>query len=202
MEITIFPTKGNLIATRRSYTLANMGYDLMDKKRSILVRELMGLLDKAKNIQKSINENFSTAYVALQSANITLGVIREISLAMPEETGLSIRFRSVMGVEIPMVSLEEMKITVPYGLFSSNSLLDEAYISFVKVKYLCAVLAEMENSIYRLAYAIKKTQKRANALKNIIIPHYEDVLKYIADVLEERDREEFSRLKVIKKKKA
>ena len=53
---------------------------------------------------------------------------------------------------------------------STSSLVDEAYIQFDRVKKLTAELAEVENSVYRLATAVGKTQKRANALKNIIIP--------------------------------
>jgi V/A-type H+-transporting ATPase subunit D len=63
-------------------------------------------------------------------------------------------------------------------------------------------LAELENSVYRLAVAIRKTQSRANALKNIIIPGMADTVRYITDALEEKEREEFSRLKVIKANKA
>ena len=60
------------------------------------------------------------------------------------------------------------------------------------------MLSELENSVYRLANAIKKTQRRANALKNIIIPRFESTVKFISDSLEEKEREEFSRMKVIK----
>ena len=63
------------------------------------------------------------------------------------------------------------------------------------------VLAEVDNSIYRLATAIKKAQRRANALQNILIPRYENMVKYIVDSLEEKEREEFTRLKVIKRMK-
>ena len=68
-------------------------------------------------------------------------------------------------------------------------------------KIISVVLAEVENSVYRLANEIKKTQRRANALKNIIIPQFEQTVKFISDALEEKEREEFSRLKVIKKTK-
>ena len=64
-----------------------------------------------------------------------------------------------------------------------------------------ASLASVENSVYRLADAIKKTQKRANALRNIIIPRFEETVKTITDALDEKDREEFSRMKIIKKQK-
>ncbi|WP_304943212.1 V-type ATP synthase subunit D, partial [Vallitalea guaymasensis] len=56
-----------------------------------------------------------------------------------------------------------------------------------------------ENAIYRLAINIKRTQKRANALKNIMIPRYTDLTKHIQNALEEKEREEFTRLKMIKK---
>ena len=90
---------------------------------------------------------------------------------------------------------------VTYGLYGTNSQLDNAYLSFHRVKLMTARLAEVENSIYRLANAIKKTQSRANALKNIIIPGFEYSSKFITDALEEKDREEFSRQKVIKRQK-
>ena len=63
------------------------------------------------------------------------------------------------------------------------------------------VLAEVENSIYRLTNSIRKTQTRANALQNIVIPRYENTVKYISGSLEEKEREEFSRQKVIKAQK-
>ena len=67
------------------------------------------------------------------------------------------------------------------------------------MKDLTIKLSTVENSAYRLASSISKTQKRANALKNITIPMYEALTKNIADALEEKDREEFTRLKVIKR---
>ena len=55
------------------------------------------------------------------------------------------------------------------------------------------------NAAYRLAMNIRKTQKRANALKNITIPTYTVLVKDISNALEEKEREEFTRLKVIKR---
>jgi V/A-type H+-transporting ATPase subunit D len=77
--------------------------------------------------------------------------------------------------------------------------LDEACQQFNRVKELTIRLAEVENAAYRLAYNIKKTQKRANALQNITIPKYTKLVKEIQEYLEEKEREEFTRLKVIKK---
>ena len=204
MAIQAIPTKGNLMATKKSLELAKNGFELLDRKRNILVRELMDLIDHASKIQNKIDSTYSSAYLALQKANITLGICDELSNTIKEDNSLELSYRSVMGVEIPIVSISDEKEEssgVPYGLYSSNSMLDEAYLKFIEVKKLTADLAEIENSVYRLADAIKKTQKRANALKNIMIPRFEETVKFITDSLDEKDREEFSRLKVIKNSK-
>jgi V/A-type H+-transporting ATPase subunit D len=201
MAETIFPTKGNLIAVKRSLSLAKLGYDLLDRKRNILIREMMELIDTANKVQGQINETYSRAYIALQNANITLGIIGDIAKDVPIENGVNITFRSVMGVEIPIVTLEDNPPKPAYSFSSTNSMLDEAYISFYHVKRLTAVLAEIENSVYRLADSVKKTQRRANALKNIMIPKFESNVKFITDALEEKEREDFSRMKVINKTK-
>lgn len=203
MNNQVVPTKGNLLATKKSLELSRTGFDLLDRKRNILVREMMALIDRASKIQGKIDQTYADAYDLLQKANITLGICEEMAQTVPIEDGLNVAYRSVMGVEIPMVSLEEQEtIPAPFGLHSSNIMLDETYQKFMEVKRLTAELAEVENSVYRLADAVKKTQKRANALKNIMIPRFELTVKVITDALEEKDREEFSRLKVIKKQKA
>ena len=170
----------------------------MDRKRNILIRETMSMLDSAKDIQDKINNAYDSAYKALQFANITLGIIDELSQTVPVENGIKIDYRSVMGVDIPTVNLDYSGRKMLYGFSYTNEKLDEAYRKFDEVKILTVKLCEIENSIYRLAQGIKKTQKRANALKNIIIPQFEATIKFISDSLEEKEREEFSRLKVIK----
>jgi V/A-type H+-transporting ATPase subunit D len=199
MANNIIPTKGNLITTKKSLDFASVGYDLLDRKRNILVREMMAHIDKAAKIQTEIDETYAQAYRALQAANITVGSCDSFAETVHIDDGLSINFRSVMGVELPAVTLAESPVQIPFGLHTSTSLLDKAFFKFRVVKQLTAELAEVENSVYRLADAIKRTQKRANALKNIIIPQYVATVKLISETLDEREREEFGRLKVIKK---
>lgn len=180
-----------------------MGYELMDKKRNILIREMMMLIDKANEIQGKIDSVYDEAYLALQTANITHGYCTEISKTIPIEDSLELDYRSVMGVEIPIVTMDEPnRDTLYFGLNTTSNALDNAFQKFTEVKILTAKLAEIENSVYRLADSIKKTQKRANALKNIMIPKFESDVKFITDALDEKDREEFSRMKVIKKQKS
>ena len=201
MADQVFPTKGNLINTNKSRDLAKVGFELLDRKRNIIVREMMQLIDRAAVIQSQIDSCYAEAYQALQRANVAHGVCDDIAASVPVENGLELTVRSVMGVEIPMVKLDAEPVSLRYGFMSTSSLVDEAYIKFDRVKKLTAELAEVENSVYRLATAVNKTQKRANALKNIIIPRLTSTVKFITDSLEEKEREDFSRLKVIKAQK-
>lgn len=193
------PTKGNLIAAKKSLDLSRVGYELLDRKRNILIREMMAYIDAAAQLQSQVDETYARAYTALMRANTTMGNCADVAATLPVDDSLTIAFRSVMGVELPTVTASEQTTArMPFGLYSSNSMLDEAYLRFVEVKKLTVRLAEVENCVYRLADAIKKTQKRANALKNILIPKFESEVRFITDALDEKEREEFARLKIIK----
>lgn len=194
----VFATKGNLISIKKSLRLAQTGFELLDRKNNILIRETMSLIDEANVIQSSIDAAYSKAYKALMAANVTLGIVDDAAALVPIENGLSIDFRSVMGVEVPTVRLNSTVGENHYGYLNTSTALDEAYTAFDEVKRLTVKLTEIENSVYRLANGIKKTQKRANALKNIIIPRFTEQIKTITEALEEKEREEFSRMKVIK----
>ena len=202
MNPNTFPTKGNLILAKNSLRLAKQGYELMDKKRNILMHELMDLIDKAKNIQSEIDNTFTSAYLSLQKANIEMGIInvQELCNTIPEENSIEIKQRSIMGTEIPLVEYNNMISKPTYAFFQTRVSLDEATKRFIKVKDLTIRLSMIENSAYRLATNINKTQKRANALKNITIPYYTNLTTEIQNALEEKEREEFTRLKVIKKR--
>ena len=203
MNINMFPTKGNLIAAKNSLALARQGYDLMDKKRNILVREMMDLVDQASTIQTEIDTTFRAAYEALQQANIEMGIhmVQDIAKTVPVENTVKIKTRSIMGTEIPLVEYDKSGNVPTYAYYSTKMSLDEAKAAFERVKELSIKLSMIENSAIRLASNIKKTQKRANALKNITIPKFEALTKDISNALEEKEREEFTRLTGIKRMK-
>ena len=202
MAVQIAPTKSNLIKSKSSLELSKKGYELLDKKRVVLIKEMMDLVDKAKNINNVINDVITEAYKSLQKANITLGVknVEDMSYSVPTDEHFDVLMKSVMGVDIPTVKYKGEKIRPTYGFYSTNSALDEARLKFIEVRYKVYELAEVENSIFKLAKEIEKTQKRTNALQHIQIPKYKEQVKYIQEVLEEKEREDFFRLKKLKKK--
>jgi V/A-type H+-transporting ATPase subunit D len=203
MDVSVFPTKGNLMKARNNLKLAIQGFELLDKKRNILISEMLSLIQYAENVQASIGKTFADAYKALQRANISIGIstVEQVGYAVSIEDSIELKFRSIMGVEIPILHTRQPEnIETNYSFFRTNYYLDVAYDNFNKVKALCISMAEIENTIYRLAEHIKKTQKRANALKNIVIPRYKELVNFIQNSLEEKEREEFSRLHLIKER--
>lgn len=197
----IAATKANLSAAKKSLELALLGFELMDRKKNILVREMMSLVDDSANIRKEANECFEKAYYFLRLANTTLGFCESFAHTVPIDTSLSMDFKSVMGVEIPVIKSEKQPLMPYFGLMSSNDYLDKAYVYFNEAKMKTVRLAEIECDVYRLADAVKTTRKRANALSNIMIPKFNADIKAISEALDEKEREDFTRLKVIKSRK-
>jgi V/A-type H+-transporting ATPase subunit D len=194
----VVPTKGNLIILKNRLKLAKLGYEILDQKHNILVGEMMKKIGDVRLLHEQINTTFQLAYSALQEANITLGIITDIAKSIPIENSITISYRSIMGVELPVVSATFSQVTLSYGIAHTNTKFDYAYQMFVKTRDLIILLATVENQVYRLGNAIRKTKKRVNALKTVIIKDLEEDIKTISYVIEEREREEFVRQKVIK----
>ena len=181
MSAFLSPTKGNLINLKKSLALSKLGFELMDKKKNILIREMMPLVEVAKSIRNEIEKTFQKAYTALAKANLTLGFNISLTNSMQIENGVDLKYKNVMGIEIPKIDLKSTIKSRNYGLLNTNSNLDCAYFHFLEAKKISLILAELENSIFLLADEIKETKIRANALENIVIPKIEDNIKYIKE---------------------
>ena len=200
----IAPTKSNLLRTKDNLNLSRTGYNLIDKKRTVLIKEMMQQIEKAKEIQSDVKELFEKAYSVLQEANITMGVrqVQDIALSIDKAEHFDITYKSIMGLDVPTVKYEKQVLRPHYSMYMTGEAIDEAIMIFQKIKSLTYRLAETENTVYKLSIEIKKNQKRANALEKMQIPNLEETVKYISESLEEKEREDFYRLKKIKKRKS
>jgi V/A-type H+-transporting ATPase subunit D len=206
MSVNITPTKANLIESKTRLSFSDKSYNLLDKKRTVLIQEIMKLVDEAKSLEAEINETFKDAYLALQQATVSMGLkhLSDYALSIHPEEPFDIITRSIMGVDIPEIVLSDQEETsipsLPYGFSENNPALDVAIQKFNHVKNVSYKLAETEGRAFRLSMEIKKTQKSANALEKIEIPRLKEVIKQIEESIEEKDREENFRIKKIKNK--
>jgi V/A-type H+-transporting ATPase subunit D len=202
MDTSTLPTKNNLMKIKEKLKLSSQGQELLEKKKIILEMEKekhkKNLQEKRENLEKLFNEGINKIKIA--SIDIGLEELKDISEEVDFKQKIDIKYKTVMGVEIPSIIYEKQKQKTMIGLYNTNIQVDEAIEIFTKIKTEIIELAEIENTILRINKAIEKVKKRSNALKDIIIPEEKQQIKTIEGILEEREREEFSRLKVIKKK--
>jgi V/A-type H+-transporting ATPase subunit D len=197
------PTKANLMKSKALLIFSRQGYQLLDKKRSVLIREMMMMIEEVKSLQVKIDEIFVEVYATLNHATVTMGssAVMETALSIPVDENMSILNKSVMNVEIPTIKYDEKPLKPYYGFYRTNSAIDLTVIKMREVQLLVYRLAEVENAVFRLAIEIRQTSKRANALDKIQIPKYVEMTKWIEESLEEKEREDFFRLKRLKGKK-
>ena len=196
------PTKNNLFNAKKTLSLANLGFELMDRKRKLLINESKKLKGRTKELQDKLAAAYKKAYIEIQIANIDngIGLVKTLSEISPIDNSIDLKLKSFMGIELPIIK-HKNKLNYPtYSFSATKESIDKASIEFNNVKQIILELAEVENTAYRLEYNINKISKRANALKNITIPKYTSLIKRITALLEEKEREEFTRLKSIKKK--
>lgn len=202
MNSSTLPTKNNLMRLKDNLRLSKQGRDLLEKKKIILNMEKIKYVKKAKEKKEELDVALQKAYQSYIQAVIETGVdnLIDISNGMSFDDVLDIKYKTIMGVEIPSIVFESKKAMLNYSLYDTTSSIDKTIIDFNKVKDLIIEYAELSNTIVRLEKSIEKVSKRSNALGDMIIPQTEKNISEIQDILEEREREEFTRLKVIKNK--
>jgi V/A-type H+-transporting ATPase subunit D len=199
-KLSVAPTKSNLLALKRQLAFAEEGYELLEQKRQILISELMRRLDRVLAARKEAVDLLRRAFVALSEAQLDIGsgALGRAALAVNMAHDVEISTQQLMGMKIPRVTVRTEPPTVHFGLGGTSANTDIAMIRFVEVLQILAELAELENSVMRLASELRKTQRRCNALSKIFMPNYKETINYITGALEERERESFVILKMIR----
>ena len=201
---TLLPTKSNLMKLKKTIALSKQGQELLEKKKYILINEKEKYIEQKKEIEQTFKKQYLDAFLSLQNANIEMGInkVSNISETIKIDKKLDIKYKTVMGVDIPITAYFSNKVPdLTFGLLDTTISIDEAITNFQNIKTTLIELALLETTISRLDDAIIKVQKRSNSLKDIIIPNYLKNQKSIQDILDERDREEFTRMKLIKQNK-
>jgi V/A-type H+/Na+-transporting ATPase subunit D len=199
-RLRISPTKNALIRIRDELAFAREGKELLTQKREVLVMELLRLQDDARKAREELDELLANAYLAFGESATQNGFegMSRLALASPPLPAIRVRERSVMGVVVPIVDKPKVEWEVRYGLAAASLAVDRAgKLLFEAVAKLIEV-AEIETAIYRLAAETRKTLRRERALENLFIPQYQATVKFIQESLEERERENFYQMKLLK----
>ncbi len=201
----INPTRMELLSLKDRQKLAVKGHSLLKEKRNALIMEFFNILERVKGARDKVEEKLQEAFNDLAAAQVVMGdlAVNKAALSVTESVKVDIDSRSIMGVVVPIVETtndtDRTLVDRGYGLVDTSVKLDEAAKKFEESISLIIELGEIEKTIILLASEIEATKRRVNALEHITIPRLENTVKYIEMRLEEMERENFVRLKVIKK---
>ena len=202
MSNNYLPTKSNLIKLQESLKITKQGHELLERKRLILSKELEKYIDKAKKVYQELFDMMNDGKNLVRNVNTDIGIdnFTNISNGVKIDDYIDIKNKTLMGCEIPSAVHKREVIKRNYGFYNTTHIIDEAIFKFDGIQEKLIEYAILKNTVDRLKRETERVGERANALQNIIIPENEKNLKQISSIIDEREREEFSRLKVIKKR--
>lgn len=192
-----------LLIIKKKIKLAIKGHKLLKEKRDALIMEFFSLLKDIKKQRKEIGTKLQKSLQSLGRAQAMQGIpdIERIALGVSPDLKIDFGSKKVMGLEVPFVSEVEAKHQW-HGFVESSLELDNAVVQFREFLPTLLKLGAKQLAFQRLGEEIKKTKRRVNSLEYIIIPRFESALGLIKFKLEELERENFTRLKMIKAKSA
>jgi V/A-type H+-transporting ATPase subunit D len=199
-RLRVSATKSSLLRLKEELAFAREGKALLTQKREVLVMEMLRLQDDALRAREELDRQLAEAYRAFALAAMLEGfdAIERLALAIPVGPEVKIEERSVMGVVLPIVRGQPRPWQPTYGLASGSVATDQAVRLFHELEKRLREVAEIETAIYRLAMETRKTIRRERALENLFIPQYAATVKFIQESLEEKDRESFYQMKILK----
>lgn len=197
-------TRMELLARKTQITLATQGRDLLEQKRTALLKEFMRIADTVMEHTDVLQQAASEARQALARAEAIAGTeaVRSAALASRAELPLDVTTASVMGVKVPHIEQKRVARSMldrGYSVTGTSTTIDEAASAFEDEIDAIIQLAESELRLTRLAAEIQRTSRRLNALDHLLIPRLESERDFIQIALDERERADHFRLKLMKR---
>jgi V/A-type H+-transporting ATPase subunit D len=200
----ISTTRMELLAREAQLALAGQARELLEKKRTALMQELLHEADAVMERSDVLEQAAADARRALARAEAVAGpeAVRSAALATRDELLLDVKTASVMGVKVPHIeqkSVAHSMLDRGYSVIGTSITIDETASAFETEVDAIIRLAESELRLARLASEIQVTSRRLNALEYILIPNLEIERDYIKMALDERERSDHFRLKLMKR---
>lgn len=202
MADQIAPTRSNLLQRRDQLRLAVRGADLLKRKRDALIGEFFDLVKTSLEARRALNESSKEAYFSLFLAKAWDGpqAVESLSLASPKSLEVDIKIENLFGVKVPAVQPPEFSDELPYSPVGAGAQTLAAAQQFRALTEALVRVAATETRLRRIGEEIKKTNRRVNALEQLVIPNIQRQIRGIRSVLDQRALEEVTVLKRIKAK--
>jgi V/A-type H+-transporting ATPase subunit D len=199
----VAPTKSNLLREKETLALAEEGYELLERKREILMLELMKRIDEVRVLERELRKKAGTAYPVLRRMLLAAGRgnARELAAGVTADFAVRERRVQVSGISMPALEAVAPERVLQSSFMNSFADADETAAEFAALLELIASLAGSRAIVWRLAKEVKRTQRRVNALEKMVIPESRAAKAFIEASLEEREREAVFSTKLLKARK-
>lgn len=202
--LNVNPTRMELTNLKRKLTTARRGHKLLKDKRDELMRRFLELVRENKALRVEVENEIKKANVAMETARSTMSdKALDVALMLPtQEMSLEVTEKNVMSVMIPVFDVKfrtaDENDIYSYGFALTPGELDDAVKAYSDAMPKLLKLAEIEKSCQLMAYEIEKTRRRVNALEHVMIPQYEETIRFITMKLDENERSTTTRLMKVK----
>lgn len=203
-RINVNPTRMELTNLKKKLNTSRRGHKLLKDKRDELMRQFMDMVHENERLREEVESGISAANKCFAAASASMEREQlETSFLMPkQQVSLELSEKNVMSVHIPVFKTEfksqDSSDIYSYGYAFTSSELDDGVRALSEVFPKMVRLAEVEKSCLLLADEIEKTRRRVNALEHVMIPRYEETIKYITMKLDENERSTTTRLMKVK----
>jgi len=199
------PTRAVLIELKKRIKIAQTGHELLKMKRDGLMIEFFEVLGRARTIRQELVKEFIKSQQRLNMAKATEGAltIMSVAFALQKEPSVELESRNIMGVVVPKITAESVQKPMferGYGIIGTSAAIDEAAEAYEALVDKIITAAEVETALIKLVEDIESTKRRVNALEFKVIPDINDTVRYIGFSLEEMERDNTVKLKMLKAK--
>ena len=201
---TINPTRMELTRLKGRLKTAVRGHKLLKDKRDELMKQFLEIVRKNRELRAKVEKGLERANAAFTVASALMSPeMLEQSLMYPKQSvELDMKFKNIMSVNVPVYEFhtrnEDPTEIYPYGFAQTSGELDSALEAFSQVFQDMLELAEVEKTMQLLAEEIEKTRRRVNALEYVMIPDFQQKIRYISMKLDENERGNITRLMKVK----
>lgn len=202
--MNVNPTRMELTNLKRKLVTARRGHKLLKDKRDELMRRFLELVRENKALRLKVEAGIkqANAHMAL-ARSVMRDEALSVALMMPaQKMELDVEEKNIMSVIVPQfhanVKAAKDGEIYSYGYAFTSCDLDDAVLALSDIMPDLLKLAEIEKTCQLLASEIEKTRRRVNALEHVMIPQYEDTIKYITMKLDEAERSSTTRLMKVK----
>lgn len=203
-QLNVNPTRMELTRLKKSLSTALRGHKLLKDKRDELMRRFLDIVRENKLLRENVEEKLKKAnqYMSVAGAVMQREALVSALLMPKQGVELKVGEKNVMSVNIPTFEVktktDSLTDIYSYGFVNTGADLDKAVLLLSEALSDMLKLAECEKSAQMLASEIEKTRRRVNALEYVMIPNYQDTIKYISMKLDEADRSNTTRLLKVK----